>query len=133
MNERKPLSRSFHPAALFWISGISAMVSAIMIFNDKGILPVYLHVAGWIILWQIIQVYSDFRNSERWYRSMTTFPYRITLREFVKLRWPAMLAILPFCYAGFPAAAVWLMCLIFYYPWQRSLYLRSYREFGKGH
>ncbi len=62
---------------------------------------------------------------------MTSPPYRLTWRQLLWMRWPSLLVLvlMPFLGAA-PVGSMFIGCLVLHYPWQRSLYDRSQREFG---
>jgi len=137
VNERKPLSVAYHPTGLLFMPLIPLAIAVIDFFFLGGTLwggslRPYGLAALWVVPWHIFQLIFDYRHTDRWYTAFTTPPYYLrNRREFLALRWPAIVALVPAFFLGIiPVACVWSACMLFYYPWQRALYLRSQREFG---
>jgi hypothetical protein len=131
MSERKPLSVGFHPIGLLVLALLSSLLGILHVTFLHGSWRAYGLATLWVVPWHLVQLSLDYRHTDTWYRCFTAPPYRLTPRQLMALRWPAMVAALPAPFIGiFPVGVVWIWCLALYFPWQRALYVRSHREFG---
>lgn len=130
MAERRPLSRGYHPLGLFVMAGGGIAAGLFDIFVNDRPLRFYAIAAALVVPCQLLQLWLDYRHTEQWYAVATTAPFEPTLEQRLRLRWPAMLSLVTIPFVGICAfAAAFFGALIFFYPWQRALYRRSYREF----
>jgi hypothetical protein len=129
---RRPFSHKFHPNWIFAITAMSVCVGALDLgWSRDDPLRDYSHAMPWVFACQLVQLIRDYRASEWWYRLMTSPPYRWTPRQYLSKKWPSMLAFLAVPFFGFvTVGALYFSFTILFFPWQRSLYLRSIREFG---
>jgi hypothetical protein len=131
MNQRKPLSRGFYPIGLLVMPLVGVAFASIDILFMNRPPRVFLLAALGVVPLHLVQLFLDHRHTETWYRPMTSPPYHLTQKQLLAMQWPSLLVFLPMPSIGvIPVAAVFIGCLVLYYPWQRSLYLRSRHDFG---
>ena len=132
MNERRPLSRGFHPTGVLAMAAFGILAALLDIFVFDRPLRTYMIAAAIVVPLHLVQLWLDHRHSEAWYQLMTSPPYKPTFHENFRLRWPIMLCLPAMLIVGaVPIAAIFGACLALYYPWQRAMYDRSLREFGR--
>ena len=131
MIERRPLSRGFHPAGVLAMAAFAILAALLdtLVFDRPR--RAYAIAAAIVVPLHLVQFWLDHCNTETWYRLMTAPPYKPTFHHHFRLRWPIMLCLPAMLVVGaVPIAAVFGACLALYYPWQRAMYDRSFREFG---
>ena len=131
METRKPFSIGYHHYGIIGISVVGVLIIWADIFFMRSSPSDYLVPAVVIGSITIVQVILDMHHAEEWYSMLTTAPYRCTsFRQFIRLRWPSFFLIAAMSiFDVVKVAGVFFTLLIFYYPYQKRLYLRSQNEF----
>jgi len=129
--DRRPFSKRYHPNWVFALPAMGICLGFCDVYGFDDPIRNYLYAAPWVLAWQLVQLVRDYRASEWWYRLMTTTPFRWTTKQYLSKKWPSFLSLLAVpVFGAFPVMALFFLFTGFFYFWQRSLYLRSIREFG---
>lgn len=133
MIKRVPFDKGFHPMGLIAMSMFGALIVAGDIYFTKTRLADYAIPAVFVGILMLILLFLDYQFSEEEYRIRTTEPNPgFTLGQLIRYKWPVfiiLMLMIPF--GPYKIAGPMFISIIFWYPLQRRMYLRSQRELGK--